>query len=428
VRQRKLVIYLRRFFGLSLRPLLRLAGCLLLATNQSFSAPPTGYVLEWSDEFWGSALDKTKWDYRALGSRNNAINTKDAVSVGGGVLVITTYTEGGVHYTGMIGTENLYMPRYGYIEARIQFNTSPGQWSAFWMNSPTMGIIGDPKTYGTEIDIVEHRLVNKNNENISDIAVANIHWDGYGEDHKTVGSGRVGSGLSSGWHLYALEWKPNVQNFYYDGVLVWSVTNSPTKAPVPPEAPVSQRTEYLILSSEVRENGWAGTIPAGGYGDRTSSGTTMLVDYVRSYSPPSSYSLAYKAGPNGNVDGVGSQNVAPGGTGTAVTAVADSGYYFIGWSDGSSANPRTESNVASNISVTAIFEAIPRPTMTVSHAGIGRVGIFYHGVPGVSYVLEQSGDLTWWTNLVTNRAPATGWIAHTNPIAPQADYFRVRAY
>ncbi len=263
--------------------LLLLIGALFLFPVQSHAAPPAGYALVWSDEFDGNSLDTNRWAQRAPGPRNDAINTSNAVSVSNGALTITTYTEGGTNFTGMIGTENLYMPRYGYFEARINFNDSPGGWSAFWMTSPTMTMLGDPHGYGTEIDIVEHRAVNANNVQNSNRAQAALHWDGYDTEHKTVSSGLTGSGLSTGWHLFALEWATNFQKFYYDGSLVWTVTNSAAQDPIPPQATVSQRSEYFILSSEVRDANWAGNIPVGGYGNRTNSTTKMNVDYVRSY-------------------------------------------------------------------------------------------------------------------------------------------------
>jgi hypothetical protein len=44
-----------------------------------------------------------------------------------------------------------------------------------------------------------------------------------------------------------------------------------------------------------------------------------------------------------------------GGDGTAVTAVPETGYHFVDWSDGSTANPRTDTNVMADVDVTANF-------------------------------------------------------------------------
>jgi hypothetical protein len=80
-----------------------------------------------------------------------------------------------------------------------------------------------------------------------------------------------------------------------------------------------------------------------------------------------SYSLTYTAGTNGSVTGTTTQTVPEGGTGDPVTAVPDTGYSFDGWSDGSMDNPRTETDVASNVNVTANFVATPAPAaLTVS--------------------------------------------------------------
>jgi hypothetical protein len=111
--------------------------------------------------------------------------------------------------------------------------------------------------------------------------------------------------------LFAVEWKTNFQNYYYDGVLVWGVTNSTAQDPVPPEAPVSQRSQYFILSSEVRDNNWAGDIPVGGYGNRASSTTKMNVDYVRSYT------FAGSSNPVMNATKLGGGNVVISFYGTA---------------------------------------------------------------------------------------------------------------
>ena len=68
-----------------------------------------------------------------------------------------------------------------------------------------------------------------------------------------------------------------------------------------------------------------------------------------------SYTLTYSSGPNGTITGTSLQNVNHGASGTAVTAVAASGYHFVDWSDASTSNPRTDESVTGNISVTANF-------------------------------------------------------------------------
>ncbi len=67
------------------------------------------------------------------------------------------------------------------------------------------------------------------------------------------------------------------------------------------------------------------------------------------------YNLLYGAGVNGSVDGDVDQIVAHGADGGIVSAVANAGYHFSQWSDGSTENPRTDVNVAADISVTAYF-------------------------------------------------------------------------
>jgi beta-glucanase (GH16 family) len=251
--------------------------------------PPT-----WSDEFNGTELDMTRWSHRATGVRHDGILTPDAVSVGEGALKITTYTRSGTHYSGMIGTQRHdgagFEQTYGYFEARVKFNSTQGQWSAFWLQTPTNGNpLGDPATAGVEMDIAEHRArcprllgdpppppVNGPPPCFEGDASHRIQqalvWDGYapGTSKAAVSFTDVLPGLGNGsWHTWALRWSPTGLTFYYDDAETWSQSG-----------PISRRSQYLILSSEVGEY-FAGTIPADGYGTREESATDMQVDYVR---------------------------------------------------------------------------------------------------------------------------------------------------
>jgi hypothetical protein len=84
------------------------------------------------------------------------------------------------------------------------------------------------------------------------------------------------------------------------------------------------------------------------------------------------YTLTYAAGQNGSITGDSPQTVAYGGRGTAVTAVPSTGYHFVKWSDGSEINPRTDSSVTDNISVTATF-AIDSYTLTYTAGENGSI-------------------------------------------------------
>ena len=263
----------------------RAAGLLLLcacagAPRAARLSPPqqepplAGYRLIWHDEFDGTALDTAKWMAYA-GARRDAQNSPDAVAVADGALTITTYTQDGVHFTGFIDTAKRFLTTYGWFEARIRFESSPGEWGAFWLQSPTMGDpVGDVGTAGAEIDVVEHRLSDTADVDISNSYGINLHWDGYGAAHKHAGGrGAPAAGappLQAGWHTYAVLWTPERYTFFLDGVAQWST-----------QAGVSRRPEFIKLTCEVQDASWAGHVPASGYDPRERSATRMQVDWVR---------------------------------------------------------------------------------------------------------------------------------------------------
>lgn len=233
---------------------------LLTASSNIFSQTVRNPAIIWSDEFNGKSIDTTKWSYRDLGPRRDAINVKEAVSLDGkGNLIIKTYKKGEKYLTGMIGTQGKFEHTFGYWECRMRFQKQIGHWSAFWLQSPNYGkTIGDVQTSGAEIDIIEYLVHEKN------LLRHNVHWDGYKQHHKSHGKRRKYSGLDKGFHLIGLEWTKKEYIFYVDGKETWRTNKG-----------VSNRPQYIILSLEVGK--WADDI------SKASLPDSMIVDYMRVY-------------------------------------------------------------------------------------------------------------------------------------------------
>ena len=70
------------------------------------------------------------------------------------------------------------------------------------------------------------------------------------------------------------------------------------------------------------------------------------------------FTVKYLAGTGGKISGKATQTVEKDGSTTAVTAVADSGYVFSKWSDGSTSAVRTDKNIKADMTVTAIFTKV----------------------------------------------------------------------
>lgn len=151
--------------------------------------------------------------------------------------------------------------------------------------------------------------------------------------------------------------------------------------------PVTQGSSTVITASAVP--GYSVTISngcsdSGGIGEgatctisNISSPKTVAVVYTISTN-----TVTYIAGLNGSLSGTVSQSVNYGSSTTAVTAVPDTGYHFVNWTDGSTANPRTDTNIIAPTSTTANF-AINSYPLIITKAGTGT-GTITSGPAGIN--------------------------------------------
>ncbi len=120
------------------------------------------------------------------------------------------------------------------------------------------------------------------------------------------------------------------------------------------------------------------------------------------------YTLTYLAGANGTISGLATQTVAYAGNGSPVTAVAAGGYAFTNWSDGLTANPRTDTGVTNNLTVTANFvSAVLTPPVLAANPGLTANGLqlIFSGPGGQTFKVLGS------TNL---EMPVSAWTVLTN--------------
>lgn len=117
--------------------------------------------------------------------------------------------------------------------------------------------------------------------------------------------------------------------------------------------------------------------------ERQDSEETNVKAFFKKKSLPL-YSVSYLAKPNGRIEGIAYQKVEKGTTSLAVSALADNGFRFAKWSDGSVQNPRTDV-VESDLVFEAEFEAIPvTHTLTYTTDGGGRIS-------GIAQQIVESG-------------------------------------
>jgi beta-glucanase (GH16 family) len=254
------------------------------ADHRSSASSTSRWVLTWSDEFNGPdgwAPDPAKWIVESGGKGwgNGELQyytpRRENVRQEKGNLVIEaikgrfTGPDGTEReYTsGRLKTEGRFSQRYGRFEARVQIPSGKGMWPAFWMLGDDFSTVGWPAC--GEID---------NMENVGDQPATihgSMHGPGYSGTSALTATFSLASGrFNDGFHVFAIEWEPQVVRFFVDDRLYATRT--------PADLPAGKRWVYdhaffILLSLAV-----GGKFP-GSPDDSTVFPQRMLVDHVRVY-------------------------------------------------------------------------------------------------------------------------------------------------
>ncbi len=221
--------------------------------------PEGEWKLVWADEFDGTELDRTKWDFRLnfWGKPFEAYTDEGVVLDGKSHIELHRVEKNGRYASPQLQTgsnsfdipsdktENDFWPlgvleapkfahRYGYYECRCKFQKDPEtMWSAFWIQSPSIGTRFEPEWCGIESDVMEYF-------HDKEITSGNI-MGGYTKQFTEEARVKYNfEETEDGWHYFGLDWQPDGYTFYFDGKVTARSDNK-----------VSHVPEFILLTTEV---------------------------------------------------------------------------------------------------------------------------------------------------------------------------------
>jgi len=262
----------------------------VVASAPSQSATAATKKLLWSQEFNGTTrvgVDKRYFTHdlgNGFGWGNNekqyyTASSSNILTDGKGNLVITAkripetssilnFCDDCQFTSAKVKTADKLGFMYGRLEARIKTPAGSGMWPAFWMLGASL-TDGDTWPDCGEIDILEGKGSEPNR------VYGTIHGPGYfGGDGSQRGYGFDNMvPLTSGFNVYAIEWRKNAIDFYFNNNKYYSIT----AAQVKPNAWVFNKEFFLILNLATGGNFEPNIDPS------VQSGS-LSIDYIRYYS------------------------------------------------------------------------------------------------------------------------------------------------
>ena len=242
---------------------------------------PEGYSLVWADEFNGDVISPDNWNFEygdgtdyglPPGWGNNELQLYTDASDNAGIvklgdisaLQITALTDGAGGYTSSkLTSQNKVSVRYGRVDAKAKMPQGQGIWPAIWMLGDNISEISWPGC--GEIDIVEVLGQDPNT------VYSTVHYTD-ADNSLSSDQGLINSTVdySADFHIYSVEWTPEVIRFLLDDDVVHEVA-------LADDMKEFQRSFYLIMNVAVGGY-WPGEPDA-----TTSFPQSMQVDYVRVY-------------------------------------------------------------------------------------------------------------------------------------------------
>ncbi|MEV4641833.1 family 16 glycosylhydrolase [Actinoplanes sp. NPDC049548] len=261
-------------------------GGSLYAASRHDSAGAATTRLTWQDEFnapAGTPADATKWTMETgePGAANKerqwyTTSTSNAAHDGTGNMVITARKEnpggyqcwyGTCQYTSArLITAGKFTQAYGRFEARIKVPGGQGIWPAFWMLGDNLDTAGWPGS--GEIDILEHVGAPAPNT-----VYGTIHGPGYSGAGGIQSSKVLSAPVSDAFHVFSVDWTPNLIVWQVDGVEY----HRATPASIGANTWVFDHPFSLLLNLAVGGS-WPGDPDAS-----TTFPRQLLIDYVRAY-------------------------------------------------------------------------------------------------------------------------------------------------
>jgi len=351
---------------------------LVLALSPFLKVHSQCNTLIWSDEFNGTTVDAAKWQSISGNGCPSLCGFGNAEAQRYDPAQATIVKEGTNSYLNIeakyapnasfpsqpyasakLTTEGKYAIKYGRIEARMKLSNGMGAWPAFWMlpagtsNWPFTG----------EIDIMEAK--HRNPKSVD----GTLHYDAGGY-HYTGRSYSSPTDLSSEFHVYAVEWGPNIIKWFIDGNLFHTATPNTT---VNGGWPFNDQQFYIILNLAVGSGGTPYTSVNGAGVEPIPADfpAKLQVDYVRVYSGSFTYGVLGDAKVYHNETGkTYSINAIPGATynwtvpaGAAITSGQGTNTITVNWgtTGGDVSVATTVSGCAANTYKLAVITEVPLP-------------------------------------------------------------------